>query len=107
MENKQEELEICDQAGDDDLVAVTETWWDSSHGWNVVMDGYVFLWEDRPARQGGGVALYVREQLERIEYCPGVDEDAEQVESMQVGIKGQAGMRGTVVGVCYRPLDQN
>ena len=59
MENKQEELEICDQAGDDDLVAVTETWWDSSHGWNVVMDGYVLLWEDRPARQGGGVALYV------------------------------------------------
>ena len=65
MENKQEELETMvqlgkyDQAGDDDLVAVTETWWDSSHGWNVVMDGYVLLWEDRPARQGGGVALYV------------------------------------------------
>ena len=75
MENKQEELEICDQAGDDDLVAVTETWWDSSHGWNVVMDGYVFLRKDKPASQGDGVALYVREQLQCIEYCPGGDEE--------------------------------
>ena len=88
-------------------MAITETWWDRSHDWNVAMGGYVLLRKDRPARQGGGVALYVREQLERIEYCPGVDGDAEQVESLWVGIKGQAGMRGTVVGVCYRPLDQN
>jgi len=57
MGNKQEELEICVQPGDYDLVAITETWWDSSHDWNVVMDGYVLLRKDRPARQGAGVAL--------------------------------------------------
>ena len=77
-------------------MAITETWRDRSHDWNVVMGGYVLLRKDRPARQGGGVALYVREQLERIEYCPEVDE--ERVESLWVGTKGQARMRGTVVG---------
>ena len=75
-------------------MAITETWWDRSHDRHVVMD--VLLRKDRPARRGGGVALYVREQLERIEYCPEVDE--ERVESLWVGTKGQARMRGTVVG---------
>lgn len=74
MGNKQEELETCVRAGDYDLVAVTETWWDSIHDWNVVMDGYVLFRKDRPARCGGGVALYVREQLQCIEYCPGATE---------------------------------
>lgn len=48
-------------------------WWDRSHEWNVVMDGYVILRKDRPARQGGG------EQLEFIECCPGADEEWEFV----------------------------
>jgi len=39
--NKQEELETCVRAGDYDPVAITETWWDSSHDCNVVIDGYV------------------------------------------------------------------
>ncbi|XP_074424837.1 putative global transcription activator SNF2L2 isoform X10 [Larus michahellis] len=37
-------------------------------------------WKDRPARRGGGVALYVREHLECIELSPGADE--ERVESL-------------------------
>jgi len=37
-------------------------------------------------RRGGGVALYVKEQLECIEFCLGADE--EQVESFWVRIKG-------------------
>ena len=32
-----------------DLIAVTETWWDSSHDWNVVIGGYVFCRKDRTA----------------------------------------------------------
>ncbi|GAB0209126.1 hypothetical protein GRJ2_003378300 [Grus japonensis] len=60
--------------------------------------------KDRPARRGGGVALYVREQLECIELCLGMDE--ERVESLWVRMKGQANMGDTVVGVCYRPPDQ-
>ena len=41
----------------------------------------------------------------RDRYCPGADE--ERVESLWVRIKGQAGMGDAVVGVCYRPPDQD
>ncbi|RMC19589.1 hypothetical protein DUI87_03148 [Hirundo rustica rustica] len=74
-----------------------------AHDWNVVMDGYVPFRKDRSVRQGGGVALYVREQLECIKFSPGADES---VESLWVRIKGQADMGDTVVGVYYRPPDQ-
>ena len=47
----------------------------------------------------------MRERLERVEYCPGVEE--ERVESLWDGTKGQAGTRGAVVVVCYRSLDLN
>ncbi|GAB0207210.1 hypothetical protein GRJ2_003186600 [Grus japonensis] len=104
MGNKQEELEVCVQLQGHDLIAITETWWDSSHDWNAVMDGYILFRKDRPARRGGGVALYVREQLKCIKFCLGVDE--ERVESLWVRMKGQANMGDTVVGVYYRPPDE-
>lgn len=50
MGNKQEKLEIHAREGDYDLVAITETWWDRSHDWNMVMDGCVLFRKDRPAR---------------------------------------------------------
>jgi len=61
--------------------------------------------KDRPTRRGGGDALYVREQLECIELCLGVDE--EQAERLRVRIKGQAHTGDIIVGVCYRPPDQD
>lgn len=39
MWNKQEEWEICVQSQGLDLMGTMETWWDSSHDWNVVMKG--------------------------------------------------------------------
>lgn len=33
-----------------DLTAITETWWESSHDWNVVLDSYVLLRNDRSQR---------------------------------------------------------
>jgi len=39
------------------------------------MDGYTLFRKDRPARRDGGVALYVREQLERIEVFLGAHEE--------------------------------
>jgi len=71
--------EICVRSQGHDLTAITKTWWDSSHYWNVITDGYVLFRKDRPAMPGGGVALYLREQLECIELCLGADE--ERVES--------------------------
>jgi len=43
------------------MVTITETWWDSSHDWLAVMDGYRLFRKDRQTRRGGGLALYVRE----------------------------------------------
>jgi len=60
--------------------------------------------KDRPTRRGGGVALYVREQQECIEICLGTDEEG--VESLWVRIKGQPDMGDVIVGVHYRPPDQ-
>jgi len=46
----------------------------------------------------------VREQLQCIELCLGVDED--RVKSLWVRIKGQAHKGDITVGVYYRPPDQ-
>ncbi|GAB0179184.1 hypothetical protein GRJ2_000383700 [Grus japonensis] len=60
--------------------------------------------EDRQGRQGGGIALYVNDQLECMELHLGMDE--ELTESLWVRIKGRAGAGHIIVGVCYRPPDQ-
>ena len=104
MDNKQEELEAIIQQDGYDLVAITETWWDNSHDWHAVMDGYRLFRKDRPTRRGGGVALYLREQQECIELDLGANE--EQVESLWVRIKGQAHKADITVGVNHRPPGQ-
>ncbi|GAB0190477.1 hypothetical protein GRJ2_001513000 [Grus japonensis] len=48
MGNKQEELEVCVHLQGHDLVVITETWWDRSRDWNVIMDGYILF---RPSDQ--------------------------------------------------------
>ena len=50
MGNKQEELEVTVQQANYDLVAITETWWDNSHDWSAVMDGYKLFRRDRQGR---------------------------------------------------------
>jgi len=79
-------------------------WWYNSHDWHDVMDGYRIFRKDRPTRRGGGVALYVKKQLEGIELCLGAEEEG--VESLWVRIKGQAHKGDITVGVYYRPPDQ-
>ena len=63
MGNKQEELEaiVCSESYD--IVAITETWWNDSHSWSAVMEGYQLFKRDRLGRKGGGVALYVKKRL--------------------------------------------
>jgi len=53
MGKKQEELEVCVQSQGHDLIAITETWWNSSRDWHAVIDGYTLFRKDRPTRQGG------------------------------------------------------
>ena len=40
MGNKQEELEACIRLQGNDLIGITEIWWDSSQDWSAAMDRY-------------------------------------------------------------------
>ncbi|PKU35905.1 hypothetical protein llap_13795 [Limosa lapponica baueri] len=102
--NKQEEIETHARLQGYDLIGITEMWWDGSYDWRVGMEGYRFFRKDRLGRQGGGVALYVNEQLECMELHLGMDEDP--TKSLWVKIKGNTGAGDVTVGVCYRPPDQ-
>ena len=70
----------------------------------MLSDANKLFRKDRPTRGGGGVAFYVREQLECIELC--LEADEERVESLWLRIKGLAQMGDTIVGVYHRPPDQ-
>jgi len=57
MGNKEEELEAIVRSESYDIVTIMETWWNDSHSWSVVIDGYQHLKRDRQGRKGGDVAL--------------------------------------------------
>lgn len=59
-----------------------------------MMDGYRLCRRDRQGRQGGGVALYVREGLD----CMALAAGDNTVESPWVRMKGKANMVNVVVG---------
>ncbi|PKU31477.1 dtw domain-containing protein 2 [Limosa lapponica baueri] len=52
----------------------------------------------------GGVALYMREQLDCMKLCLGMDE--ELIENLWVRIKGRTSKDIIIALVCYRPLNQ-
>jgi len=76
-----EELETMVQLENWDLIAITETWWDDSHNWNVVTKGYTLFRRDR---QGMRVVLYVKRWID-CEEVP-LRNSHEQVESLWVTI---------------------
>ncbi|RMC15011.1 hypothetical protein DUI87_07190 [Hirundo rustica rustica] len=49
-----------------DVVAITETWWDDSHGWSTALNGYKLFRTDRQGRRGGGVALYINQTFDTV-----------------------------------------
>ncbi|PKU46089.1 adaptin ear-binding coat-associated protein 1 [Limosa lapponica baueri] len=107
MGNKQEELEAIMLLESYDIAAVTETWSDESYNWRVGIEGC-----SEGTDEEGGVEVspsMYKEWIECEEISPkpslGTDEDV--VESLWVRIKGQANMKDTVVGVYYRPPDQD
>lgn len=50
MGSKQEELEVFVQLQDYDFIGIMETWWDVSHAWSTVMDGYSLFRKNRQGR---------------------------------------------------------
>ncbi|CAM5165610.1 unnamed protein product, partial [Eretmochelys imbricata] len=99
----QGELEVLAQSRNYDVIGITETWWDNSHDWSTVMDGYKLFRKDRQGRKDGGVALYVREQYDcsELKY-----ETAEKPESLWIKFRSVSNKGDVVLGICYRPLDQ-
>ena len=67
------------------------------------MEGYRLFRKVRKGRQGGGIALYVREQLEYMELCLWME--AELTENLWVRIEERTGKSDIIVDVCCRPLD--
>ncbi|RMC20151.1 hypothetical protein DUI87_00997 [Hirundo rustica rustica] len=85
-----------------DVVAMTETWWDDSHSWSSALDGYKLFRRDRKGRRGGGVALYIKKAFDAI----GIDTNDDGVECPWVRIKGKANKADILLGVCFRPPNQ-
>lgn len=75
-----------------DLIGITEMWWDSSHDWSIEMEGYKIFRKDRQGRGGGGVALYVNEQLKCMELYLGMHEEV--TERLWVSVTGRAVLQG-------------
>lgn len=55
--NKQKELEGTVQRENDELITVTEIWWDKSHGWSTAVNGCKLFRRDTRGRRGGGEGL--------------------------------------------------
>ncbi|TRZ16814.1 hypothetical protein HGM15179_010323 [Zosterops borbonicus] len=102
MGSKQEEVEVMVQQQSYDVVAITEMWWDDSHGWSTALDGYKLFRRDRKGRRGGGVALYIKKVFDSI----GIENNEDGVECLWVRIKGRANKADIVLGVCYCPPNQ-
>ncbi|RMC22179.1 hypothetical protein DUI87_03052 [Hirundo rustica rustica] len=102
MGNKKEELEAMVQQQSYDVVAITETWWDESHGWSTALNGYKLFRRDRQGRRGGGMALYIKQTFDTV----GIETKEDGVECLWVKIKGKANKADILLGVCYRPPNQ-
>ena len=67
------------------------------------MDGYKLFRRDRHGRRGSGVALYARECFNYLELNDGDD----RVGCLWVKIRGNSKKADIMVGVCYRPPNQD
>uniref|UniRef100_A0A8C4YP06 SGNH hydrolase-type esterase domain-containing protein n=1 Tax=Gopherus evgoodei TaxID=1825980 RepID=A0A8C4YP06_9SAUR len=72
--NKMEELVLLMQELKLDIIGITETWWNSSHDWSIGIEGYVLFRKDRnKGKGGGGVALYINDEVNCKEISDGMD----------------------------------
>jgi len=101
--NKHEELEAIVQQDSYDLVPITEKWWDDCHDWSAVMDVYKLFRRDRRGKRGHGVALYVRDCF----HCIQLNDCDDKVECLRVKMTGKANKADILLGVCYRPPNQD
>ena len=103
--NKLQELELCISEGKFDIIGITETWLtDKILSSELSMNGYIFLRKDRNdsvKTRGGGVALYIREEINVMERSDLNSELFPESIWSNLYLEGCK----TLVGVCYRPPD--
>jgi len=75
----------------------------NSHDWSAAMDDYKLFRRDRQGKRGGGVALYVRDCFDCIE----LNDFDDKVECLWVKMRGKANKADILLGVCYRPPNQD
>lgn len=51
VRNKWGKLEAWVRYQSCDIIGISETWWNESHGWSAGVEGYRLFWEDRQGRR--------------------------------------------------------
>ena len=96
--NKTDELELYVVEENPDLICITESWANANIGdGEINMNGYTVFRRDRKNRIGGGVLLYVKNNIKAIHRT-----DLENDECEMVWCELLNGKEKTLVGVCYR-----
>ncbi|XP_050792311.1 uncharacterized protein LOC127042868 [Gopherus flavomarginatus] len=99
-----EELELLVQEVKLDIIGITETWWNSTHDWSTGIEGYVLFRKDRKKGKGGGVALYINDEINCSEIrSDGMDKTESVWAKITLGKKATRASPEIVLGVCYRP----
>ena len=104
---KYEELQLLAEESEFDIVAITESWANSSvMDAELALDGFRMFRKDRERdveQMGGGVLLYIRNNIVVSELNEYRDRKCEAVWVRANGVKG----RRICIGVCYRSPSAN
>ncbi|RMB96791.1 hypothetical protein DUI87_26857 [Hirundo rustica rustica] len=76
--------------------------WGDSRSWGTAVDGYKLFRRHRKGGRGGGVSLYVGEAFDTM----GIETNDNEVECLWVRIQGKASRADILLGVFYRPPNQ-
>ena len=84
-------------------MALTETWLNETDGDNYNIKGYNFLQRKGKHKNGGGIALYIKEDIKvKIRNDRNDENNTESIQILFVEIQNPKG-RNIIIGVVYRP----
>ena len=96
--NKMDELELYVHEEKPNIIGITETWENSKiENSEISFEGYQTFRKDRKDRIGGGVLLYIRNDIKAVRR-----EIFEHIEAETIWCEIFIGGEGTLIGVSYR-----
>ena len=75
--NKEVEISVFLKENDIDILTLNETW--LKNNFKLDIPNYTITRKDRPSRQGGGVAILVRNDINIIDTCSNINTDNEAI----------------------------